>query len=175
MTKLCQLITHAATAATHTNTHKNTQMRERQKYNKWCWPLDADCASETLCTFYTVESFLLESICQIASQLLLFHSVWCSLIDLLNGWRQEMALIMMLSVSCSINVPLYYIMCVWVCESNPNGYWWSFALPLYQHSHLWACMLTDCVCFLLFKCYVSQHFVKCMFVFAGENHKLFRI
>ena len=146
-------------------------MREREKYNKWCWQLDADCTSLYFlyCWVIPVGVHLSDRFTIAAlSQCVMFSNRFVKWMAAGDGTYND-ALCLLLH-QCAT---LLYNVCV--CESNPNGYWWSFALPLYQHSHLWACMLMGCVCFLLFKCYVSQHFVKCMFLFAGENLKIFRI
>lgn len=94
--------------------------RDGKIKHKLCWCEDADCASEGVCTLCTGDSFLLESVCQIAAQLLLFLSLRRSLMDLLNRWRWKMTPIMTVSVFRPLAVSMWLLL-RHECESSPKG------------------------------------------------------
>lgn len=74
---------------------------------------------QRLTVLFVLMSHSLFGVCQIAVQSLLFLSVWCSLIDLVNGWRQETAPIMMLSVFLLFTISMCHLLqCVCVMCVN---------------------------------------------------------
>ncbi len=82
----------------------------------------------------------LSDCCTIAalSQCVMFSNRFVKWMEAEDGTNNDA---LCLPAICYINVPLITAcVCVWV---KPKGYWWSCALLLYRHSHLWAC--TGCV------------------------------